>query len=124
MTKSIVDSGEPSVQQDSSASEEARLPGIEHTTEPRTEDIEIANVLNQLGIVFLGEGNIVPRSDHQILAEEIRGFETRCLLEPQEPIPSDDDPCRMYLCRELDGSWVVRDRFSIDNLPYRWHMTW
>lgn len=45
------------------------------------------------------------------------------ILEAQDIKPADDDPSRMYLCRELDGNWTKRSRFTIDRLPCRWYVT-
>jgi hypothetical protein len=33
----------------------------------------------------------------------------------QEMKPSDDDPMRMYWCRELDNNWTQRNRLTIDS---------
>ena len=33
----------------------------------------------------------------------------------QEMKPSDDDPMRMYWCREQDGTWTQRNRLTIDS---------
>ncbi|CAL3968683.1 unnamed protein product [Diplocarpon coronariae] len=33
----------------------------------------------------------------------------------QEMKPADDDPYRMYWCREADGSWTQRNRMTIDS---------
>lgn len=44
-------------------------------------------------------------------------------LEAQDMKPADDDPARMYMCRELDGNWTKRSRFTIDRLPCRWYIT-
>ncbi|KAJ4375745.1 hypothetical protein N0V85_009021 [Neurospora sp. IMI 360204] len=44
--------------------------------------------------------------------------------EAQDFKPADDDPSRMYRCREVDGNWTLRNRFTIDNLgDCRWYMT-
>lgn len=46
------------------------------------------------------------------------------LFEPQEIKPADEDPSRMYYCRELDGNWTQRSRFSIDHMDdMRWFVT-
>jgi hypothetical protein len=33
----------------------------------------------------------------------------------QEMKPADDDPIRMYWCREQDGTWTQRNRLTIDS---------
>jgi len=44
--------------------------------------------------------------------------------EPQEMKPADDDPSRMYRCREVDGNWTLRNRFAIDHMKeFRWYVT-
>ncbi|TGJ86090.1 hypothetical protein E0Z10_g2660 [Xylaria hypoxylon] len=44
--------------------------------------------------------------------------------EPQSIKPADDDISRMYWCRELDGQWVSRSRFSLDRMRnFRWYVT-
>ncbi|KAI1393471.1 uncharacterized protein F4822DRAFT_14152 [Hypoxylon trugodes] len=44
-------------------------------------------------------------------------------LEGQDIAPADPDPSRMYYCRELDGEWTLRNRFSIDNMgDWRWYV--
>ncbi|RWA03477.1 hypothetical protein EKO27_g11628 [Xylaria grammica] len=44
--------------------------------------------------------------------------------EPQSIKPADDDISRMYWCRELDGQWVSRSRFSLDRMGnFRWYVT-
>ncbi|KAI1312157.1 hypothetical protein F5Y03DRAFT_409312 [Xylaria venustula] len=44
--------------------------------------------------------------------------------EPQSMKPADDDNSRMYWCRELDGQWISRSRFSLDRMGnFRWYVT-
>ncbi|GAW11122.1 hypothetical protein ANO14919_004620 [Xylariales sp. No.14919] len=44
--------------------------------------------------------------------------------EPQSIKPADDDISRMYWCRELDGQWISRSRFSLDRMGnFRWYVT-
>lgn len=44
--------------------------------------------------------------------------------EPQGIKPADDDISRMYWCRELDGQWINRSRFSLDRMGnFRWYVT-
>ncbi|KAI1335477.1 hypothetical protein F5Y15DRAFT_419772 [Xylariaceae sp. FL0016] len=43
--------------------------------------------------------------------------------EPQDMKPADDNPSRMYWCRELNGDWTHRSRFSIDRMDcWRWYV--
>ena len=39
--------------------------------------------------------------------------------------PLDEDPSRMYYCRELDGRWTLRSRFAIrmERDAFRWYLT-
>ncbi|KAI1483916.1 hypothetical protein K445DRAFT_17831 [Daldinia sp. EC12] len=44
-------------------------------------------------------------------------------LEGQDIAPADPDPSRMYYCRELDGTYTLRNRFCIDNMgDCRWYV--
>ncbi|KAK5627738.1 hypothetical protein RRF57_003453 [Xylaria bambusicola] len=44
--------------------------------------------------------------------------------EPQSMKPADDDRSRMYWCRELDGQWTSRSRYSLDRMGnFRWYVT-
>ncbi|KAI0453230.1 hypothetical protein F5B21DRAFT_505451 [Xylaria acuta] len=44
--------------------------------------------------------------------------------EPQGIKPADDDISRMYWCRELDGQWISRSRFSLDRMGnFRWYVS-
>jgi hypothetical protein len=46
------------------------------------------------------------------------------MSEPQSMKPADDDPSRMYWCREQDGNWISRSRFSLDRMGnFRWYVT-
>ncbi|KAH8890914.1 hypothetical protein GQ53DRAFT_747151 [Thozetella sp. PMI_491] len=45
------------------------------------------------------------------------------LFEPQDFKPADDDPSRFYMCRELDGAWTQRTRYTIDHIGCRWYLT-
>ncbi|KAI0024713.1 hypothetical protein F4780DRAFT_550975 [Xylariomycetidae sp. FL0641] len=43
--------------------------------------------------------------------------------EPQDIKPADDDPSRMYWCKELDGNWTQRNRVAIDKMEnWRWYV--
>ncbi|POR37890.1 Uncharacterized protein TPAR_01919 [Tolypocladium paradoxum] len=45
------------------------------------------------------------------------------LFEPQDFKPSDDDPSRFYYCREQDGNWTQRSRYTLDRMAVRWYVT-
>lgn len=45
------------------------------------------------------------------------------MYEAQEFKPADEDPSRLYHCREVDGNWTLRNRYTIDNMgDCRWYM--
>ncbi|KAK8049241.1 hypothetical protein PG994_010971 [Apiospora phragmitis] len=56
-------------------------------------------------------------------AEQMQSAHDQGALEPQDFKPADDDPSRMYFCRELDGNWILRNRYTLDNIPIRWYVT-
>ncbi|KAH8673680.1 hypothetical protein BX600DRAFT_433295 [Xylariales sp. PMI_506] len=68
---------------------------------------------------IMGIGKTSSETMHELLESMHKGN----LLEPQDIKPADDDPSRMYLCRELDNNWTKRSRFTIDRLPCRWYLT-
>lgn len=44
--------------------------------------------------------------------------------EPQDFRPADNNPSRMYRVCEVDGTWTIRSRFTIDSLgDSRWYIT-
>ncbi|MBE3041581.1 hypothetical protein IMZ48_03175 [Candidatus Bathyarchaeota archaeon] len=46
------------------------------------------------------------------------------VLEPEDFQPASTDPAKMYYCREHDGNWTLRSRFSIDKMgDWRWYQT-
>lgn len=46
------------------------------------------------------------------------------VLEPEDFQPASKDPSKMYYCRELDGNWTLRSRYSIDKMgEWRWYQT-
>jgi hypothetical protein len=59
----------------------------------------------------------------EVNLEALNAAYTSNIVEPQDLKPADDDPSRMYFCRELDGNWTQRNRFTLDNLTIRWYMT-
>lgn len=45
--------------------------------------------------------------------------------EPQDFKPADPDPMRQYWCREVDGTYLLRSRYNIEQEsfgPYRWYI--
>lgn len=42
---------------------------------------------------------------------------------PQDFRPADPDPSRMYRVRELDGTWVLLSRATIERGAFRWYIT-
>ncbi|KAK7965094.1 hypothetical protein PG988_010098 [Apiospora saccharicola] len=56
-------------------------------------------------------------------AEQLQSAHDQGALEPQDFKPADDDPSRMYFCREIDGNWLLRNRYTLDNIPIRWYVT-
>ena len=46
------------------------------------------------------------------------------VVEPEDFEPASKDPSKMYYCRELDGNWTLRSRYSIDQMgDWRWYQT-
>ena len=49
---------------------------------------------------------------------------TNGMHEPEDFQPTSKDPAKMYYCRELDGNWTQRSRYSIDKMgDWRWYQT-
>ncbi|KAK6841614.1 hypothetical protein PG987_002474 [Apiospora arundinis] len=57
------------------------------------------------------------------IAETMQAGQEQGAYEPQDIKPADDDPSRMYFCRELDGTVLLRNRYTLDNIPIRWYVT-
>ncbi|KAK8056599.1 hypothetical protein PG993_001826 [Apiospora rasikravindrae] len=68
---------------------------------------------------IMGVGKTVAETQ----AEQLQSAHDQGALEPQDFKPADDDPSRMYFCRELDGNWILRNRYTLDNIPIRWYVT-
>jgi hypothetical protein len=47
--------------------------------------------------------------------EHMADLQNRTDRRPQELVPADTDPGRMYEVQELDGNWTRRSRFTIDS---------
>lgn len=63
----------------------------------------------------------VGKTRGEMMAELCQAAQNNQADEPQDFKPADDDPSRMYWCREADGDWVQRNRFAIDRLEgCRW----
>ncbi|KAI0603416.1 hypothetical protein F4775DRAFT_533606 [Biscogniauxia sp. FL1348] len=63
----------------------------------------------------------IGKTGNEFQAEQALAAQSNQVLEPQDMKPSDDDPSRMYYCRELDGAWIQRNRYSIDRMgDFRW----
>lgn len=83
------------------------------------------------GMFVQGNGGVHPepacgigRTGAEYTAEQMDMAYANKSFEPQDFKPADDTPSRMYMCRELDGVWTMRSRFSIDRMAkeWRWHM--
>ncbi|KAK8021252.1 hypothetical protein PG990_006390 [Apiospora arundinis] len=88
------------------------------------------------GSVFIGNGALghippgaypdimgVGKTASEQLAETMQAGQEQGAYEPQDIKPADDDPSRMYFCRELDGTVLLRNRYTLDNIPIRWYVT-
>lgn len=64
----------------------------------------------------------IGRTRNEIIADQRQFAEANDLFKPQDFKPSDDDPSRYYMVRELDGNWTQRNRITIDNLGCRWYL--
>lgn len=64
----------------------------------------------------------VGRTTSEISEEQRQFAEANNLFQPQDFKPSDDDPSRFYMVREVDGTWTQRNRLTIDSLGCRWYL--
>lgn len=64
----------------------------------------------------------IGRTQGEIAAEQRQFAEANNLFQPQDFKPSDDDPSRYYMVREVDGVWTQRNRLTIDSLGCRWYL--
>lgn len=60
---------------------------------------------------------------NETMAQNIRIAHDNGCYEPQDFMPSDIDPHRLYWVRELNGHWAVFPRRVIDRLDVRWYRT-
>ncbi|KAI1131563.1 hypothetical protein F5Y10DRAFT_233084 [Nemania abortiva] len=92
-------------------------PGIGQPTPPVTPP----------GTYFFGGGNggvEMGKTTDEINAENQSNALNNQMNEPQGIKPADDNISRMYWCRELDGKWTSRSRFSLDRMGnFRWYVT-
>lgn len=51
----------------------------------------------------------------EALARNVAASHKNKANEPQEICPADPDPLRMYWCRELDNSFTLRNRLTIES---------
>ncbi|KAH8165304.1 hypothetical protein CIB48_g2953 [Xylaria polymorpha] len=77
---------------------------------------------------YFGGGNLggveMGKTKNELDAETRYNAQHNQMNEPQGIKPADDDVSRMYWCRELDGQWVSRSRFSLDRMGnFRWYVT-
>ncbi|KAI1429337.1 hypothetical protein F5Y12DRAFT_710244 [Xylaria sp. FL1777] len=71
-----------------------------------------------------GGGVEMGKTKTEIEAENQYNAMHNQMNEPQSMKPADDDNSRMYWCRELDGQWTSRSRFSLDRMGnFRWYVT-
>ncbi|KAI5928619.1 hypothetical protein F4810DRAFT_644448 [Camillea tinctor] len=65
----------------------------------------------------------IGKTSSEVQVEQAIAAQSNQVLEPQDMKPADDDPSRMYYCRELDGAWIQRNRYSIDRMgDFRWYV--
>ncbi|KAI5868029.1 hypothetical protein GGS23DRAFT_591830 [Durotheca rogersii] len=63
----------------------------------------------------------IGRTRGEVQMEQLHTALNNKALEGQGMAPADPDPSRMYYCREIDGEWILRNRFSIDHMgEFRW----
>ncbi|KAI0436083.1 hypothetical protein F4803DRAFT_573022 [Xylaria telfairii] len=77
---------------------------------------------------YFGGGNLggfeMGKTKNELDAENRYNAQHNQMNEPQGIKPADDDISRMYWCRELDGQWVSRSRFSLDRMGnFRWYVS-
>jgi hypothetical protein len=59
---------------------------------------------------------------NETLARDMEIARANFVGEPQDFKPADDNPNRLYWCRELTNEFVLRDRRTIDQMGCRWYM--
>jgi len=59
---------------------------------------------------------------NETLARDMEIARANNVGEPQDFKPADDNPNRLYWCRELTNDFILRDRRTIDQIGCRWYM--
>lgn len=54
-------------------------------------------------------------TNNEVLMKNMATAQGLEMNNKQEMKPADDDPMRMYWCREQDGTWTQRNRLTIDS---------
>lgn len=73
---------------------------------------------------LVGGGIEMGKTKAEVDAENQSSALHNQMNEPQDIKPADDDPSRMYWCREHDGEWIPRARFALDRMGnFRWYVT-
>jgi len=54
-------------------------------------------------------------TQNEVLMQNMATAQGLEMNNKQEMKPADDDPMRMYWCREQDGTWTQRNRLTIDS---------
>jgi hypothetical protein len=55
------------------------------------------------------------QTGNEVLAGQMQFAQDADVNKKQEMKPADDDPFRMYWCRESDSTWTQRNRLTIDS---------
>ncbi|KND92359.1 hypothetical protein TOPH_03097, partial [Tolypocladium ophioglossoides CBS 100239] len=79
----------------------------------------IAGVPTSAGPEVSGLG----RTPNEEMVRQVEFAYQNKLFEPQDFKPSDDDLSRFYYCREQDGNWTQRSRYTLDRMAVRWYVT-
>jgi hypothetical protein len=103
------------------------VPGLTVTPIQSSMGLGLGGTAQQLppgGYVHPDPAMGIGRTGNEMLLDNIQFAHANNLSQPQDFKPADDDPSRHYYCRELDGVYTVRSRFSIDKLgDCRWYLT-
>ncbi|OTB06926.1 hypothetical protein M426DRAFT_54456 [Hypoxylon sp. CI-4A] len=81
-------------------------------------------VVAQGGVPISGPPDVmgIGKTGMEVQLDQHEAAKRNKALDPQEAIPEDKSPSRMYYCRELDGNWTLRNRFAIDAMDcWRWY---
>jgi hypothetical protein len=58
---------------------------------------------------------------NEVMGQNIQKARDNKAYEPQEILPADPDPYRLYWIRETNGHWALFPRRQIDRLNARWY---